>query len=145
VPYEPQPDGEYTFMDQGVQHFTYALVPHEGSWETAGTVKHAAELNMPLVGQVETFHDGPLPQRESYLEVEGDSVVITVLKQAEDSNALVLRAFETSNSDARAIIRLPHWHRTIEADFRPSELKTFLVPLDEQEPVREINLIEWDV
>ena len=35
----------YTYMDQGVQKFHYTLLPHDGSWDEAGTVRRAAELN----------------------------------------------------------------------------------------------------
>jgi alpha-mannosidase len=144
VPYEPQSDGEYTFIDQGVQHFTYSLLPHEGSWETAGTPQHAAQINSPLVAQVETYHDGPLPQRASQIEIDSPAVVLAALKGAEDEDALVLRLFETTNSDARATVALPALGRTIEAEFRPSEIKTFVVPLDPAAPVRETNLMEWE-
>src|SRR5262249_28992038 len=41
-PTEPQPDETYTFIDQGVQHFTYTLLPHAGGWAQAGTVRRAA-------------------------------------------------------------------------------------------------------
>jgi alpha-mannosidase len=40
---------------------------------------------------------------------------------------------------------MPHLGRTIEAEYAPGELKTFLVPLDADQPVREVNLIEWPV
>lgn len=34
--------------DRGEHYFTYALYPHEGSWQQAGTVREAALLNEPL-------------------------------------------------------------------------------------------------
>jgi alpha-mannosidase len=45
-PLVPEEDRYYSFIDQGIQRFTYSLLPHEGNWETAGTVKRAAELNL---------------------------------------------------------------------------------------------------
>jgi alpha-mannosidase len=144
VPYEPQPDREYTFTDQGVQHFSYSLLPHEGSWESAGTPQHAAQINSPLIAQVETYHDGPLPQRASHITIDAPNVVLTALKHAEDEDALVLRLFETTNADARATITLPGLGRAFDAEFRPNEIKTFLVPLDGSAPIRETNLMEWE-
>jgi len=143
APYQPQPEGRYTFIDQGIQRFTYSLLPHTGNWRTAGTVRRAAELNQPLIVQAESCHPGPLPQSASYLSIDAENVDITVVKRAEDGDDLILRCFETAGRTAHSTIRLPAWNRTIETDFQPNELKTFRVPRDENEPVREVNLIEW--
>ena len=69
--------------------------------------------------------------------------MVTVLKQAEDANGIVVRAFETSGAAAHAIIQLPKLGRVIDADFRAHEIKTFLIPLDSAKPVIETNLLEW--
>jgi alpha-mannosidase len=37
-PFVPDPDRPYSYLDQGIQRFSYALVPHEGPWERAGLV-----------------------------------------------------------------------------------------------------------
>ena len=42
----------------------------------------------------------------------------------------------------RSRIELPLLGRTIEEDFGPSQLRTFVVPADPAEPVREVDLIE---
>jgi len=145
TPYVPRPDEEYSFIDQGLQRFTYSLVPHEGSWEGAGTVRRAAELNAPPVALLETYHAGPLGLTGSYLAIDQESVVVDVLKRAEDADGIVVRCHETAGRAVRATLRLPLWDRTIEADFAPCELKTFHLPDDPALPVREVNLIEWDL
>jgi len=38
---------------------------------------------------------------------------------------------------------MPRWEREVEADFGPCEIKTFRIPDEADEPVTEINLIEW--
>jgi alpha-mannosidase len=144
IPSVLEPDGHYAFIDQGIQRFRYTLFPHEGSWEKAGTVKRAAELNQPPVALFATFHpDGTLPQLDSFITVEPENVMVTVLKQAEDGDGLVLRAFETSGAAARASIRLPKLGRVLEADFGPSEIKTFLIPHNAAKEIVETNLLEW--
>jgi alpha-mannosidase len=144
VPRAPDPDAQYSFIDQGIQRFTYALLPHAGSRETAGAPLRAAELNRAPVALLESFHEGPLPLRDSYLSCEPSSVVVSVIKRAEDGDDLILRCFETSGVETEATIRLPHWNREIRTCFGPNEIKTFRVPLDEDAPVRETNLIEWE-
>ena len=143
VPYVPQPEGHYTYPDQGSQRFTYALLPHAGSWQRAGTVRAAAELNQRPVALIETHHDGPLGHALTAVDVDRENVDVTVLKRAEDGGAVVVRAVETAGADTRATIRLQFLDREVTAEFGPSEIKTFLVPLDASLPVRETNLIEW--
>ncbi len=138
------PEENHAFIDRGVQHFRYTLLPHSGSWENAGTVRRAAELNQPPTALFATFHpEGTLPQSDSFIAAEPDNVMVTVLKQAEDGDGLVLRAYETCGASAHACIHLPALERVIEADFGPSEIKTFHIPRDPSKVVTETNLLEW--
>ncbi len=142
VPAEPEPERDYAFIDQGRQTFTYSLLPHRGSWAEAGTVRHAVELNAPPVAIPTTFRDGPLPQSNSFLVVDCENVVVAALKEAEDGNALILRAYETAGRATSAVLRLPAWAREIRADFVPGEIKTFRIPYDESTPVTETDFLE---
>jgi len=144
IPAVLEPDGHYAFIDQGIQRFHYTLFPHAGSWETAGTVRRAAELNQPPIALFATFHpEGTFQQSDSFLSVEPENVMVTVLKPAEDGDGFVLRAFETSGAAAHASIRLPKLGRVIEADFSPNEIKSFLLPRDSAQAVIETNFLEW--
>jgi alpha-mannosidase len=144
IPAVLEPHGNYAFIDQGIQRFRYALFPHAGSWETASTVRRAAELNQNPVALFATFHpEGILPLSDSFITVEPENVMVTVLKSAEDGDGFVLRAFETSGALTRASIRLPKLGRIIEVNFGANEIKTFLIPHDPAKAVLETNLIEW--
>lgn len=140
-PLVPDEDGEYSFMDQGFQRFTYTLLPHSSSWVEAGTARLAAEVNQKAMAVIETYHEGALPQSDSFLQVDGDHVMVTVVKQAEDGAAMVIRCHETSGRPNAAIIRLPHWGCEIRTAFVPGEIKTFRVVRDSRE-VQETNLLE---
>ncbi|MFC4599520.1 alpha-mannosidase [Cohnella hongkongensis] len=142
-PKTPDPDGHYSFIDQGIQRFHYALLPHEGAWEEAGTVRRAAELNQRPISLIETYHEGKLPQRLSFLDVDRDNLVVSVLKQAEDGDDMIIRCYETNKQATEGTIRLPLWNREIKAKFGPCEIKTFLVPKDAALSVTETNLLEW--
>jgi alpha-mannosidase len=141
-PLVPEADGVYRIIDQGLQDFAYALVPHAGSWRAAGTVRRAAELNAPPIPLVETYHAGPLALRGSALSVDAGSINVAVVKQAEDGDDLVVRAVETHGVATPATLRLEAWGRTIETRFGPCEIKTWRVPRDPALPVRETDLIE---
>jgi alpha-mannosidase len=125
----PQPLPEdYEVMDQGVQRFTYRLLPHDGDWRAAGTVRAAAELLQPPVALLESCHDGPLPPKASHAAVSGaDNVVVTVLKRAEDGGGHVVRGYETAGTAATATIDLAFLGHTVTAGFSPHEIKTMLV------------------
>lgn len=142
-PLIPQEDGHYSFIDQGIQKFTYSLFPHEGNWETAGTVQRAAELNQKPTSIIETYHRGVLPQKDSFLSVDVDNVIVSVIKKAEENDDLIIRCYETTNRAAEAKIELPKWNRTIVTGFKPCEIKTFRIPKDRNQPVIETNLLEW--
>jgi alpha-mannosidase len=71
-------------------------------------------------------------------------VILEVLKQAGDGDDLIVRCRETCKKATRARIQLHRGSREIEADFAASEIKTFRVPTDENLPVIESNLLEWD-
>ncbi|MCL2740771.1 MAG: hypothetical protein FWE70_01490, partial [Oscillospiraceae bacterium] len=61
----------------------------------AESVRKAFELNVPLSQIVETYHEGPLPQRYGGLRVSAANVAVTALKESEDGSAYVLRCYET--------------------------------------------------
>ncbi|WP_049572121.1 alpha-mannosidase [Streptomyces sp. SBT349] len=145
--HEPQvldPDGVYEYLDQGRQEFRYLLIPHGGDWRAADPVRRAAELNQPPFALLESFHEGPLPQRAAHADDGAGSVVVTVVKEDEDrSGDLVVRAYESAGRATSARIALTMLGgRVIEAAFGPCEIKTFRVPRDPQRPVTETDLLE---
>ena len=140
-PRELEEGGEFNYMDQGRQQFQVRLVPHAGDWRDAGVVRLAAELNQPPFALIETFHAGPLPQQASYAKDGSGDVVLTVLKGAEDDDAIVVRAFESAGRAARATFTV--FDRAFDADLAAHEIKTFRVPRDPAESVAEVNLLEW--
>ncbi|MBI5031693.1 MAG: alpha-mannosidase [Chloroflexi bacterium] len=144
-PAMPDPDKEYSFIDQGVRRFTYSILPHSDGWEQAQTPRRAAELNQHPVAFVETYHPhGTLPQCDSFVVVDADNVIVSVVKQAEDDDdSLIVRAYETNQTATRTAIRLLKWNRVIDAAFAPCEIKTWCVPRDLSKPITETNLVEW--
>jgi alpha-mannosidase len=139
-PFVPEPDGVYPFTDQGVQTFRYAILPHDGDWREAGTVRRAAELNADPLTVLETQHSGPMPASSEFARCDAPGVVVAVLKRAEVGDALVLRAHESSGRATPARIELPRWGVAFHAEFGPSELKTFRIEPDGS--VRETDLLE---
>lgn len=101
-PVEPDPNA-----DRGHHHFSYSLYPHAGDWKQALTVRHGYEYNYKLKAMQVEAHTGTLPLEYSFLNVGADNVVLTAVKKAEDSNALVLRFYEWAGKDGNVRIQLP--------------------------------------
>jgi alpha-mannosidase len=141
-PRELEPGGDFSYMDQGRQTFNVRLVPHGGDWREAGVVRLAAELNQPAFALLESYHEGPLPTQQAYVDDGGGSVVVTVLKAAESEDAFVFRGYETAGTHATVTVELPLLERSVPLAFAANEIKTVVVPRDAAQPVRETNLLE---
>lgn len=140
-PDHPVPERRYQWMDQGIQTITCRLVPHAGAWQDAAIAHRAFELNVPPLCVNEYIHGGKLPAEGSFLEVEPDNIVLTVLKLAEDSDQLVLRGYETAGRPTGALIRLPMLAIEFRATFHPHEIKTWRLTLPGG-AVEEVDLLE---
>jgi alpha-mannosidase len=109
-PTSPDPEA-----DQGMQHFSYALYPHAGDWRQARTVQHGYEFNYPLTATQVAPHTGNLPAEHSYVSVSSPNVILTAMKKAEDSNALILRMYESAGKTEQVRVKVPEGadHATI--------------------------------
>ena len=136
-PYELREDEDYSYIDQGIQHFSYSLIPH-GDWNKADTIKAAALLNQPLTTTFETFHGGALPQRGGFLAVDRDNIIMTALKKSYRGDDIILRMYESAGADTFASIGVLTY--TFKAHFKPYEIKTFRIRADKT--VTEVNLLE---
>src|ERR1051325_2407174 len=101
-PVSPDPNA-----DQGHHHFTYSLYPHAGDWKQALTERRGYEYNYGLTARQVYSHDGSLPLEYSYLTVTPENVVLTAMKKAEDSDALILRVVEWGGKSGNVRINLP--------------------------------------
>ncbi len=137
--------------DQGEHHFKYALLPHMGDWREAGVAKEAYAFNCPLIA-VRTEGKGTLAAEYSLAGAEQDNIFITVVKEACDSEDMILRAYEAHGSRTRAklhfgidiaeayevdMLEQTEYERLVAAEnegcftveFKPYEIKTFrLIP-----------------
>ncbi|PNJ43387.1 MAN2C1 isoform 7 [Pongo abelii] len=85
--------------DTGRHEFTYALMPHEGSFQDAGVIQAAYSLNFPLLALPAP---SPAPATSwSAFSVSSPAVLLETVKQAESSpqrRSLVLRLYEAHGS-----------------------------------------------
>ncbi len=93
--------------DRGHHHFRFALYPHEGDWKRAMTVRHGFDFNYRLQGMQVESHTGSLPAEHSFVGVEPDDLVLTAMKKAEDSHALVFHFYEWAGKGGEMHLHVP--------------------------------------
>ncbi len=98
------PDPE---ADRGRERFSYALYPHAGTWKQALTERKGYQYNYELLAQQVMPHTGKLPLAHSWISVEPENVVLTAVKKAEDSNALIFRVFEWAGKQSTVTFTVP--------------------------------------
>jgi mannosylglycerate hydrolase len=101
--------------DEGLQTlgdltFHYRLAPHAGRWDEAGMLREAEALNLPLIpcqAGADPAGKGknPLGLKQGFLTFENPTLALSGLKQAEDSDALILRVFNPSDRPIESRVR----------------------------------------
>ena len=136
-----RPDREFSFTDEGLQKFTYAIYPHEGEAEQSGVTREALALNNPPRAVQESYHAGTLPGEMSFLQIDRPNIIATAYKPCEDgSGDLVLRCCETQGRDTHAHIAVPQAGAAFDCRFGRHEIKTFR--MDGAGNAREVDFLE---
>jgi alpha-mannosidase len=134
--------------DIGEHRFTYALYPHDGDHRAGGVIQAAAELNAPLVAaEGGRCPAAPLLSVQPAEPAARCSVIVETVKRAEDSDALVVRLYESEGRGARVRVAaglplrearaanmleecgeaLPVEGNACTLDFRPFEIRTVVL------------------
>ena len=85
--------------DLGVHEFTYSLLPHQGDWREAGTVREAYALNVPLLARPVAAG----AEAVSYVTVEGPAL-LEALKPAEDGSGVIMRLYEPNGGRGKVTV-----------------------------------------
>jgi alpha-mannosidase len=94
--------------DQGVHHFSYALLPHGPGWTAADTVRAAYAFNLPVTAtRVAARHNGPA-QARSLVATESRHAVIDTIKIAEDGDGLIVRVYDCSGGRERTTLQFAY-------------------------------------
>ena len=97
---DPQPKQDCTHHT-----FTYSLYPHAGPAAISRVVQEGYSLNCPLYTMFSNAQKGAWPERFSLACVDADNIILETVKRAEDSDALILRLYETWNRATDCSIR----------------------------------------
>ena len=104
--------------DRGEHSVDYAIYSHSGTWKSGGTEREGYDFNYPLIASLETRRTGNLPSSYSFLRLSPSNLILTIVKQAEDSKAWVIEWYDASGEDSQADLVLPRKPRmVVESNF----------------------------
>jgi alpha-mannosidase len=90
-------------QDLGHHEFVYGLASHAGGWRQGQTDWQAQRLNAPLMAFEAGRHPGSLGQSFALLNVSSRRVRVLAVKQAEQSDEIVVRAVELDGAPAKGV------------------------------------------
>lgn len=134
-------------QDREHHSFTFSIYPHAGRVSDSGVVNEAYNVNFPLYAVPVKAHEGNLPSEYSLVNCDKNNIVIETVKIAEDSDSVIVRAYETWNAKTPAALTfasnikeatecnlleeedeaVAYEGNTLTATFKPFEIKTFKI------------------
>ncbi len=100
----PTPDAQC----QGKHVFRYAVMPYMANWRKSKVWRMAHQHNAPPRTVLTGIHEGEMPAEQSFVRVSPDKVVVTAVKKAEKSDALIVRILNTTPDAVEASVSIPH-------------------------------------
>ena len=134
-------------QDREYHEFTLSIYPHANNVASSDVVKEAFNVNYPAYAVFAKANNGTLPSVYSFVSADKDNIVIETIKDAEDGNGIIVRAYETWNSKTKTTFtfcdniksvvecnliedgadEVSFSGNTLETEFKPFEIKTFRV------------------
>jgi len=142
-------DSMQSFLDLGLNRYSYAIFSHKGKVGTA-TQLEARAFIQPMTAYITDKHQGMLKSEYSFGCVSTNDVIIRAIKKAEDSDEIVVRLNEGANrtvenfmltlgegiESAREIYASEEYKSNAKiidgklvTDFKPYEIKSFALKL----------------
>ncbi|MPQ42307.1 alpha-mannosidase, partial [Clostridium tarantellae] len=78
----------------------YSIIPHNGDYTGESAYKEAYNFNIPMVA-----FQGDKKEDKSLLSIEGDNVILSAIKKAEDRDSIIIRVFNIANKKENISIK----------------------------------------
>ena len=99
--YEPDP-----LPELGQHTIRFGLLPHIGAWDAAQATRAGYAFDLPLNVVGTTMHEGRLPGNAGFGEILTPNVMLSGMKKAEDTDALIVRLYEMEGQATTARLKL---------------------------------------
>ena len=94
--------------DREYHEAIYSIYPHSGSWQEAGTVKEAYQLNNPLQPYMSSSDQRLLPEAYGLVSHNHRNIMIESIKKAEDDGDTIIRFYEFENRRTDVALHLEY-------------------------------------
>lgn len=79
------------YLQTGNHYFTFSITSHKPGWKNGAKFGRAANEKLQAVWADNSFVNASLPESQSFFSVDGNNVLVSTVKKAEDSNDVVIR------------------------------------------------------
>ncbi|MCQ2475003.1 MAG: alpha-mannosidase [Clostridia bacterium] len=140
--YSDRRAADFSYCDEGLHRFEYAIYPHAGKAEESGVQKLASIFNVRPVTVPVGYRKGTQPQKKSFISVDKENISLTAFKFCEDgSGDVIIRLNETEGRKVRAAIVCNMLDAGFYADFNGMQIKTFRISKKDGSAA-EVNFLE---
>lgn len=129
----------------GENTFTYALIPHQGSWAEASIPRKIKQYKTKVLTKQLKNQPGNLSDKYSCIELEGERLEISAIKKHEFEDKLVVRVYNPTDRETTGKIKLGFgihnvylgrldesygeelsYNNGVEIELKPKEIKTII-------------------
>lgn len=129
----------------GENIFSYALIPHQGSWVEANIPRKTKQYKTKILTQQLKNQQGNTPSNFSFIQLEGKYLEISALKKNEFEDKLLIRVYNPTDRETTGKIKLGfdihkvylgrldesyreelHYNNGVEIELKPKEIKTII-------------------
>lgn len=97
--------GDESSQSLATLSYRYAFMPHAEIWDKAGLYNQALAFNTPMHVCQFGRQEGILPLEKSFIGIEGDNLILSSVKKAEDRDSIIVRLYNPTNRDIEGIIK----------------------------------------
>lgn len=105
--------GNY-YLQPGNHTYKFSLFTHEGNWKNGYRNGTQARQPMEVVLSNPAVQAGFLPEQYSFVETEGEGIIVSTIKKCEDDDAVVLRCYEMEGKDTELKLKMFDNIRSVE-------------------------------
>lgn len=121
---------DYPVIDHGEQVFTLALLAHNGNAWQGGVEEAAMLLNAPMSVLPESYHEGTLAPKGSFMELKASHAVVDCVKLSESGDhALIVHLHETARMAEDVLLCLPALHVEAPLHLRAGQIVALRISL----------------
>jgi alpha-mannosidase len=82
------------YLQTGNHHFSFSMNSHHSGWINGYKTGRQANERLYVVVDPKPYADAGLPEEKSFFSLDGEGIIISTIKKAEDDQSVVVRMFD---------------------------------------------------